>query len=109
MAIGPIEGSLPLMKPRGLEGVAAPIEPIRTGLEQAGEVSFGQVFGELVATANHQSHVAHRANVALSEGRSDDIHGTMIEGQKAGIQMKLVGTIKNKVVDAFYEIWRMNI
>lgn len=63
----------------------------------------------MVAGANHQAHVAQNAYVALAEGRSDDIHGTMIEGQKASIEMRLVGTIKNKVVDAFYEIWRMSI
>jgi flagellar hook-basal body complex protein FliE len=45
----------------------------------------------------------------LAAGRVDDIHGTMIEVQKAGIEMKLVGNIRNKVVDAFYELWRMSV
>jgi flagellar hook-basal body complex protein FliE len=109
MAIGPIDGSFPLLRPQGITAPLTPAEGIASGLEAPPEVSFAQVFGDVVASANAQGHAAHKAYVALAEGRSDDIHGTMIEGQKASIEMRLVGTIKNKIVDAFYEIWRMNI
>lgn len=107
MPLAPIQGALPLVQPRGLNDVAVPAPA--SPLDAPKEVSFEQVFVDMVAGANHQAHVAQNAYVALAEGRSDDIHGTMIEGQKASIEMRLVGTLKNKVVDAFYEIWRMSI
>jgi flagellar hook-basal body complex protein FliE len=100
---------LPLVQPRGLSETIAPSDLAKTAVQGTKEVSFDQMFVDMIAEANHQGHVAGKAYVALAEGRSDDIHGTMLEGQKASIQMALVGNIKNKVVDAFYEIWRMNI
>lgn len=109
MALGPISGALPLTPPRGLSETIVPSDLAKSQVQGTKEVSFDQMFVDMIAEANHQGHVASKAYVALAEGRSDDIHGTMLEGQKAGIQNKLVGTIKNKVVDAFYEIWRMSI
>ena len=37
------------------------------------------------------------------------IHGTMIEVTKAGIETRLMVNVKDKVLDAFYEIWRMSV
>ena len=72
-------------------------------------VPFSSIFLDAVASANAQGHEAHRAAEALAAGRSDDIHGTMIEMSKAGIEMRLVTNVRNKVLDAFYEIWRMSV
>jgi flagellar hook-basal body complex protein FliE len=111
MPVAPIDGgSLPLLSPHALRGIEARPDIATPGAGAPAEVvSFGDVFANMVASANNQGHLAQAKAVALAEGRSDDIHGTMIELQKAGIEMRLVGNIKNKVVDAFYEIWRMNI
>jgi flagellar hook-basal body complex protein FliE len=109
MAIGPVEGGLlPMMQPRAIEEAAAPAEGLINPKPDLG-VSFGDILGQVVGDANRLGHASRAAAVALAEGRSDDIHGTMIAQQEAGIQMRLVGSIKGKVVDAFYEIWRMSI
>lgn len=107
MAVGPVHGPLPLAQPRGLQELL-PTEKVASA-ERPDEVTFADVFGHAIASANELGHASKAAALALAEGRSDDIHGTMIESQKSGIQMKLVGNMKNKVVDAFYEIWRMSI
>ena len=113
MAIGPINSTaIPMAQPH----IAPAQVPARVGenalptpVSEAETVSFADVFGQLVASANDRGHSAQHAAVELAEGRNDDIHGVMIEMQKAGIETRLVGTIKNKVTDAFYELWRMNI
>ena len=46
---------------------------------------------------------------ALAAGQSDDIHGTMIAVSEAAIETRLMVNVKDKIMDAFYEIWRMNI
>jgi flagellar hook-basal body complex protein FliE len=33
----------------------------------------------------------------------------MIEATKASIETKLMVNVKDKVMEAFYEIWRMNV
>jgi flagellar hook-basal body complex protein FliE len=106
MAIGPIDGaSIPLLQPH------KPVEigTLEKGTKGVGEVPFADVFMNMVAAANTQSQQASSAAQALAAGRSDDIHGTMIEMSKAGIEMRLVSNVKNKIVDAFYELWRMSV
>lgn len=107
MAIAPLHGPLPLAQPLGTQEVLS--GELARSLVKPQTITFGEVFGKAVVDANALGHSADAASLALAEGRSDDIHGTMIETKKAGIQLELVGNIKNKVVDAFYEIWRMNI
>jgi flagellar hook-basal body complex protein FliE len=70
---------------------------------------FASLFADAVGRANASDSVAHTAALDLAAGRTDDIHGTMIEAQKANIEMKLLGNVRNKVVDAFYELWRMSV
>lgn len=106
MAVGPIEGSaLSLLQPHALYdgGARAPLAP------KPGTEGFADMLVDAVARANAMSHTAHAAAENLAAGRTDDIHGTMIELQKASIETKLVGSVKNKVVDAFYELWRMSV
>ncbi len=45
----------------------------------------------------------------LAAGVSDDIHGTMIAVKEAEISVKLLGTIRNQLLDAFHEIWRTSV
>lgn len=107
MPIAPLSGPLPLAQPVGTQEVYS--KELGPTIAKAETVSFEDVFGMAIADANAMGHASKAAALALAEGRSDDIHGTMIATKQAGIQLQLVGNIKNKVVDAFYEIWRMNI
>jgi flagellar hook-basal body complex protein FliE len=60
-------------------------------------------------SANARSQSARHMADALASGQSDDIHGTMIELNKASIETRLMVNVRDKVLDAFYEIWRMNV
>jgi flagellar hook-basal body complex protein FliE len=107
MAIGPIEGSpIPLLGPHvPLSADVAPAkEPERDAVG-----SMGDGFLNLVVQANARSTSARHMAQAMASGQSDDIHGTMIEVTKASIETRLMVNVKDKVLDAFYEIWRMNV
>jgi flagellar hook-basal body complex protein FliE len=107
MAFGPIEGSpIPLLQahqPFSLEIAPA------TAPEQDAVGAVGDGFLNLVVQANQRSQSARHMAQALASGQSDDIHGTMIEVSKAGIETRLMVNVKDKIMDAFYEIWRMNV
>jgi len=107
MAIAPLEGaSLSMLQPhRPFDGGPAPVRQ-RDEVKEAG---FDSLFADMVARANVLGNESHQAAEALAVGASDDVHGTMVEMQKAGIQMRLVNSVRNKVVDAFYELWRMSV
>lgn len=45
----------------------------------------------------------------LSVGKSTDIHGTMIAAEKAEIALKFMMQVRNKVIDAYHEIMKMQV
>ena len=61
------------------------------------------------ASANRAALEAQSAAAAFANGARDDIHGTMLALSKADIELRFLGTARNKVIDAFYELWRMQI
>ncbi len=70
---------------------------------------FGEVLEGMVVGANNQIRAAESAAEAFAAGQRDDIHGTMLALSKADIELRVVGTMRNKIVDAFYELWRMQV
>src|SRR5690348_1898957 len=73
------------------------------------EVSFSDLLTGAVNDAAAAGHVASAKSDALARGTLDDIHGTMISAKEAEISLHLVGTIRNKLLDAFHELWRTNV
>ena len=53
--------------------------------------------------------MAETKTQAFAAGALDDIHGTMIAVKQADIELKLVANVRNKLVEAFNDLWRMNI
>lgn len=74
----------------------------------AGEM-FGEVLESAFVSANQRAQEAAAMSDAFAAGTRDDIHGTMLSLSKADIELRLVGSVRNKVIDAFYELWRMQI
>lgn len=77
--------------------------------EEPKALNFESLLTQTLGEANHALHVADQKTQEFAAGQSDDIHGTMIAVSQADIELRLVGTLRNKVVDAFYELWRMQI
>jgi flagellar hook-basal body complex protein FliE len=71
--------------------------------------SFGSFLGNAVEEANRADLAASQKVEALASGAIDDLHGTMISVKEAEISIKLVGTVRNKILDAFQELWRTSV
>jgi flagellar hook-basal body complex protein FliE len=71
--------------------------------------AFAEVLKGTLSQANQAAETAREAAVTFASGTRDDIHGTMIALSKADIELRLVGSVRNKVIDAFHEIWKMQI
>jgi flagellar hook-basal body complex protein FliE len=100
-AAGPLGGL------RESDGVGTGASPPDAG--GAPSVSFGEVFGKVIEDANHADAFASQKVDALARGVGDDLHGTMIAVKEADISVKLVATIRNKLLDAFNEIWKTSV
>ncbi len=82
--------------------------PIRDSekVEQKGPAEFGKLIKGAINKVNGLGREADRSIVDLLQGKAD-IHETMIALQKADISMRLLLTIRNKVIEAYREIMRM--
>jgi flagellar hook-basal body complex protein FliE len=78
-------------------------------LAESGAASFESVLGGMLTETSAQMHAAAEQSEAVARGTLDDLHGTMIAVKEAEISLKLVGSVRNKLIEAFQEIWRTNV
>ena len=69
--------------------------------------SFGQWLNKSIESVNKLQQEGDNAAMRLVTGESTDIHGTMIAIQKASISMNLMMEVRNKIINAYEEIKRM--
>jgi flagellar hook-basal body complex protein FliE len=96
--------TLPLVLP---QTEASPVGVDKVAGE-GGEI-FSEMLASAAASANQRINQGNAAGEAFAAGTTDDIHGTMLALSQADIELKVVGSVRNKVIDAFYELWRMQI
>jgi flagellar hook-basal body complex protein FliE len=82
------------------------------GLQQTQGVeskSFGDVLQESVDKVNLYQTQADTAIKELVAGRSKNIHETMLSIERADSSLKLMMQVRNKILDAYKEIMRMQV
>ncbi len=100
-AVAPVAHVVPMMP--SIEARPEGATPVAGGLD------FEGLLTAAVQRVNAADQSAARQVEALAAGATDDIHGTMIAVKEAEIGVKLVGSIRNKLLDAFHEIWRTGV
>jgi flagellar hook-basal body complex protein FliE len=98
LEISPIAAAHPESPAEAAPSVGQPAAP-----------SFEAVLGRALGEVNSLDAVASQKTSALAAGAVDDLHGTMISVKEADIAIKLVGTVRNKLIDAFQELWRTSV
>nr|WP_282922613.1 flagellar hook-basal body complex protein FliE [Mobiluncus sp. Marseille-Q7826] len=93
---------------------AAHIVPTGTGLTPLGgdvrdvaETSFGNVFADAVYNMQQRESTAKKLGVQALTGQLNDVHQYTIAAAESQLTMELTSTIRNKAVDMFNEIMRM--
>ncbi len=104
MAISPINGMGGVL-PTGASGRIAPTPPAARG----GESSFSKLVGDLVKDANAQHTQADQSLQQLMTGESDDLHQVVMDAAKADMSFRLLVEIRNRLLDAYQEIMRMQV
>ncbi len=96
------------------------ISSIHQGLSQAGVHSFsgqksgaGNSFAETMKEAIEQVDGALKESDqklrAVNTGQSESLHEAMISMEKADISLRFMVKVRNKAVDAYKEIMRMQV
>jgi len=71
--------------------------------------SFADVFSEAIKNVNATDAAGKASSLALLAGQTDDLAGIMIGAQKAEIALSLALALRNKVLDAYTEVMRMQV
>ena len=97
MAILPIK---PITAP-SLSGVA-PSAP-------SGGDAFGQALGSALDKLDAGQQTAAQASQDLATGQATDISSVVNQVEKASLELQLATQIRNKAVEAYQEIFRMQV
>jgi flagellar hook-basal body complex protein FliE len=72
-------------------------------------VSFKGMLKDAVGEVNNLQGEADTLAVKLASGDMEDVHRAMIAMQKAKLALDLTIQVRNKVIDAYQEIMRMQV
>jgi flagellar hook-basal body complex protein FliE len=73
------------------------------------EKSFSQILSQSLENAKQTEKNNKEANIELLSGEDNSLHDTMIEAEKAELALELTIQIRNKVIDAYNEVMRMQV
>ena len=76
---------------------------------KTGEVRFSDQLKELFYAVNDKQAVATEKVGEVITGESNDLHNAMIALEEANVSFQLMLEVRNKMLEAYQEINRMNI
>lgn len=106
-------GSVNPLQTAGLTRIDAPLPKI--GLPQvtpnpaAPADGFGQMLDGLVGTVESKSAAAHAATRKVLLGDSDQLHQSVIAMQEASVAFSMMVEVRNKLVESYQELMRMQV
>lgn len=102
--------SMPMVQPFIKSNTLTPKAPSK-GEVTPGEAhaSFANELKQSIDGLNKAQLESNQMTKALARGEADDLHNVMITAQKASITMQTTIEVRNKVVEAYKEIMRMQV
>ncbi len=89
--------------------MAAPGSSVRQVEASSQGLNFGQLVQEFIDTANQAELADQQNSIALASGNIDDLHTSMIAANKAELSLRFVLQVRNKAVEAYQEVMRMQV
>lgn len=85
-----------------------PAQPAGSVTSQV-ETSFGDMLSSMVAQTNQLQQQADQAIEQLHTGGQQNLHESMISMEKADISLRYMVQVRNKAIDAYQEVMRMQV
>ncbi|HHG74848.1 MAG TPA: flagellar hook-basal body complex protein FliE [Persephonella sp.] len=79
----------------------------KKGQKEAG--SFGELLQEFVADVNKDLKNAKQAEKLIAEGKVENLENLMYQIAKSDISLRLITEIRNKALESYQEIMRMQV
>src|SRR4051794_37279394 len=84
-----------------------PITQLDPGAKSAG--GFGAILQDAMHTVGNLNTNASKSVESFLSGEGDDLHKTIMTTQRADLAMELFLQVRNKVVQAYQEVMRMQV
>ena len=86
--------------------VAEPSAPA-SGQQKPGE--FGSLLDKAISQVEQSRHIANEKVQNLLSGKPEELHSVVLAAQRAQLEFELLLEVRNKVVQAYQEIMRMQV
>jgi flagellar hook-basal body complex protein FliE len=108
-----IVGSFPNLPPRELAGpvlpeIAAPIREAGQAADAKG-AGFSNLFESALGEVDAKLRAADAEKTKVLTGETNNLHQAVIAMQEAGIAFSLMVEVRNKLVESYQEIMRMQV
>jgi flagellar hook-basal body complex protein FliE len=77
--------------------------------KSTGKTDFLDILKNSIDKTNELQKEAGKAASMLASGEKIDIHNAMIAAEKADVSFRLMMEVRNKIVEAYHEITRMQV
>ena len=94
----PLPSAAELGKPQEI----SPVQP-------AGADSFSSMLGKMVTDINSQQNYANQSVTALQSGQNVPLHQAVIAMEEANVSFQLMVEVRNRLLESYQEIMRMQI
>ncbi len=98
---------------QGIQGQNGAQKPIAidktTPTERVTAPGFAQMFEDFIKGVDQKKKISKQETQDLILGRSDNIHEAVVKSQEAGVAFNLMIEVRNKLVDSYKELMRMQV
>jgi flagellar hook-basal body complex protein FliE len=95
---------------QSVAGITRPFQQNNGGIASStGGEGFTRLLGDMVGKVNELQGQADKAIERLATGESKGLHEVMIAMEKSNVSFQFLTQVRNKALDAYHEIMRMQI
>ncbi|MBL7545583.1 MAG: flagellar hook-basal body complex protein FliE [Bdellovibrionaceae bacterium] len=87
----------------GINGTVSPTQTSEPGK------SFAATLSEAIKGVNELQKSSDKAAQDLATGRTDNVAEVMLAAEKADVALKVMVQVRNKIIDAYNEIMKMQV
>jgi flagellar hook-basal body complex protein FliE len=102
-----MSGPIPITP--GVGGVAAPAALPLADSKATGELPFADLVSNLMQETSDQQSAVGESMRQLVTGESDSIHDVVLTASKADLAFRLVMEVRNRLMQSYEDIMRMQI
>jgi len=85
------------------------VNPGSSATPATSALDFSDLLNQAMSTLSSAESAAQGESLALLTGSSQNIHNVVLSAEKAEVALRLTLQVRNKVLDAYNEIMRMQV